>query len=414
MQYVDYDFTSRIEEQLDEVSDGKLDWEQGVLSPFWSPFHSSVQSVMKNTSITAVFDMLDSRLGPYLFRKVVDEGTGDGQDAAQPLTSRDPIQCPLCKEGRLSLKPSSQGGFIGCSNYATKGCRFGRPLIFSQPTDDHGEEDLLGTMVQEGQEIGIHPETGLPLVIKSGPYGLFIEEVLAVEAIPEADASSDGEGKKKKGKSKKPKPPKPRRATLPKELQPSEVNLTMAVALLSLPKVIGTHPADGLPVSVNTGRFGPYVAHNGSFASISSFLKSFRGHGDGEGDERSMAEILIQDISLEDAVRLVDAKREKVKGREAKAKQLVEAKGRKKSSPGIKETKGKAKKTEPLVEVMVEVVPKLKRTPSGYQNLLKAEFAATKESLQQESSEVVTMGLVSVALGRRWKEMSEEDKARYR
>lgn len=443
--YVDYGFTSGIEEQLDEVSDGKLDWAGGVLDPFWSPFRESVQSVMKNTSITDVYDVLDERLGPYLFRSgggsevEVSSSTSSLQspaatDPRQSPAATDPRQCPLCKDGRLSLKPSSQaGGFIGCSNYATKGCRFGRPLIFS-PTSDLGEDDdgsLLGTMVQEGQEIGLHPETGLPLVIKSGPYGLFIEEVLSSsEAIVDADGdvkSDESEGRKnRKGRPKKPKPPKPRRGSLPKDIQPSQVTLTLAVALLALPKVLGAHPSDHLPVSVNTGRFGPYVSHNGTFASLSSFLKSKRGTD--ADDDRSMAEILISKVSLDDAVRIVDAKREKVVEKEAKSSSGAKgtgketksstgakakgreansagSRGRRKASVGDKEMDKKAPAGE-------EGEPK--RVRSGYQVFVKTEFADTKASLQMESSEVVKMGQVSAALGRKWKEMSDEDKARYR
>ena len=431
--YVDYDFTSKVEEQLDEVSDGKRHWATGVLDSFWPGFQSSIQSVMKNNSITSVFDVLDERLGPYLFKSA--EQAKDHQEGEGGSAASDPRQCPLCQDGRLSLKPSSLGGFIGCSNYESKGCRFARPLVFSQPLSSEAEGDVavLETMLNEGHEIGFHPETGLMLSIKSGPYGLFLEE--AVPVVLEGEGEGEGEGDaglgKKKGRSKKKvKAPKPRRATLPKDLQeqPSQVTLETAVALLALPKVLGLHPVDSLPVSVNTGRFGPYAAHNGIFASLSSLLKS-RGLVGSEisgsvGSEISgsdaafsIAEILVKEVGLDAAVKLVDAKREKVKEKMSKflshGGKISGMRPTEKERSEVKASAAVMSKTPKKLKPAREVAADETKPRSLYQSFVKAEYAATKASLQELSTEAVKMGQVSVALGQKWKQLSNEEKASY-
>ncbi len=99
--YVEYDFTASLEEKLDEISDGKLEYKQ-VLRDFWRDFSASVNDI-KDLRISEVLDALNEDLAPLLF-----PARADGSD---------PRICPKCGTGNLSLRLGKSGGFIGCSNY---------------------------------------------------------------------------------------------------------------------------------------------------------------------------------------------------------------------------------------------------------------------------------------------------------
>src|SRR5690606_6051131 len=105
--YVQYDFTAKLEEELDEISQGQLAW-KAVLTRFWSPFHETAEAT-QNLRTTEVIDRLEHDLSFHLF----------GEDASTRV-------CPTCKTGRVSLKLSRFGAFLGCSNYPE--CRYTRPL----------------------------------------------------------------------------------------------------------------------------------------------------------------------------------------------------------------------------------------------------------------------------------------------
>jgi DNA topoisomerase-1 len=145
----------------------------------------------------------------------------------------DPRLCPVCGTGRLSLKLGKFGAFIGCSNYPE--CRNTRP--FSVPGADDAED--TGTKV-----LGIDPETGLEVTLRSGRFGPYVQ-------LGEA---MNGE--------------KPKRAGLLRGMQPGDVDLDTALKLLSLPRQIGSHPEDGTPIIVNNGRYGPYVQHGKTYANL--------------------------------------------------------------------------------------------------------------------------------------------------
>ena len=120
-QYVEYDFTAALEEKLDLVSDGKMGWKQ-LLEEFWRQFKSKLEEVGE-LRVSDVLDVLNDVLGPRLFPPKVDEKTGEE-------TGEDPRLCPLCKEGKLSLKLGRHGAFIGCANYPE--CRYTRPFASSE------------------------------------------------------------------------------------------------------------------------------------------------------------------------------------------------------------------------------------------------------------------------------------------
>jgi DNA topoisomerase-1 len=216
--YVEYDFTARLEEQLDLIAEREINWRE-VLRDFWRDFIAAIDET-KDLKISAVIDALDSLLAPHLFPP-----RADGSD---------PRQCPTCGNGRLSLKLSKYGAFIGCSNYPE--CRYTRPLTV--PTDGSAE---IGTKV-----LGLDPESGLEITLRSGRFGLYLQLGEAV----------NGE--------------KPRRAGLPKGTAPDQIDLQRALALLSLPREVGRHPEDGEPIRAGIGRFGPYVQHGKTYANLDS------------------------------------------------------------------------------------------------------------------------------------------------
>jgi len=214
--YVEYDFTASLEEQLDLISNNEVAWRE-VLRDFWRDFIGAVDEI-KDLRISQVLDALDELLAPHLFPPRADGGN--------------PRQCPNCGGGRLTLKLSKYGAFIGCSNYPE--CRYTRPL--SVPADGSGE---IGT-----KKLGEDPKSGLEVTLRSGRFGPYVQLGEAV----------DGE--------------KPKRASLQKGMTPDDVDLDQALALLSLPREIGRHPEDGEPIRAGIGRFGPYVQHGKTYANL--------------------------------------------------------------------------------------------------------------------------------------------------
>src|SRR5580658_10023873 len=108
--YVEYNFTADLENQLDDISGGRIDWKE-VLRNFWRDFSGAVDGT-KDLTIGQVLKALDETLGLHFFP---DDGSG-----------RDVRRCPACEGGKLSLKLGRFGAFIGCSNYPN--CRYTRAL----------------------------------------------------------------------------------------------------------------------------------------------------------------------------------------------------------------------------------------------------------------------------------------------
>ncbi|EME70283.1 DNA topoisomerase I subunit omega [Paramagnetospirillum caucaseum] len=236
--YVEYNFTADLENQLDDISGGRIDWKK-VLEVFWKDFSGAVDGT-KDLRVGQVLDALDELLGPHFFP---DDGSG-----------HDPRSCPTCNAGRLSLKLGKFGAFIGCSAYPE--CRFTRPLT----TGGEGEEE-----VREGpKDLGNDPESGLPVTLRKGPYGHYVQ--LGDETTLKAEPAPVPEKGKKAAKAVK--APKPKRVSLYKGLEPGGVTLDIACRLLALPRLIGTHPETAKSISAGVGRFGPYVVHDGVYKSL--------------------------------------------------------------------------------------------------------------------------------------------------
>jgi DNA topoisomerase-1 len=219
--YVQYNFTAKLEDLLDDISEGKVDWHQ-VLADFWGDFSKAIDGT-KDLTITQVIDALDEALGPHFFPNRVD--------------GSDPRKCPTCGNGRLGLKLGKFGAFVGCSNYPE--CRYTTRLAI-----DGGNGDA--TAAAGPVVLGTDPATELPVSIRKGPYGFYVQ-------------LGEAEGKDKE---------KPKRTGLPKGQAASEVDLDKALKLLSLPREVGIYPESGLPIKAGIGRFGPYLQHERVYASI--------------------------------------------------------------------------------------------------------------------------------------------------
>jgi DNA topoisomerase-1 len=220
--YVEYNFTAELENELDDISGGRIDWKT-VLRRFWAAFSTAVEGT-SDLSIGQVIATLDEELGKHFFP---DDAKGGN-----------PRLCPACQNGRLSLKLGKYGAFIGCANYPE--CRYTRRLAIENgeaPEGDTGPK-LLGE----------DPASGLPVTLRKGPYGNYVQ-------LGEATGN---------GKSKE----KPKRASLPRGLSPAELDLARALALLALPREVGRHPESGEAITAGIGRFGPYLKHGPAYKSL--------------------------------------------------------------------------------------------------------------------------------------------------
>ncbi len=255
--YVAYGFTAAMEERLDDVSGGRIDW-KAVLRDFWRDFSSAVEQT-RGLRVKEVLDALDRLLGPHFFR--------DGAEGA------DPRVCDSCKTGRLGLKLGRFGAFIGCSNYPE--CRYTRPLI---PAGGDDAQPASGAGVNGARVLGEDPATGQPVSLRKGPYGHYVQLGAASENEPVAGAASETQTQtetekpkqKRRGKAKAETEAKqkPKRISLPRGLDPESLDLDKALALLSLPRTLGTHPDTSETIIAGLGRFGPYLRAGDTYVSL--------------------------------------------------------------------------------------------------------------------------------------------------
>ena len=220
--YIDYEFTAEMEESLDEITSGTINWKE-FLDKFWKNFSSNIGEVT-DLRITNVLDHLNESLKNHIFVEA------EGKDITR--------ECPTCS-GQLSLKVSRFGAFVGCSNYPE--CKFTRPISPKKMKE-----------VVEDKVLGIDEETKKEIKLLSGRFGPYIQ-------LGDNDTKD-----------------KPKRSSVPKGIPAAEIDLAKANYLLSLPREIGLHPESGEMITINYGRYGGYLScaeKNASLEDISEFFE---------------------------------------------------------------------------------------------------------------------------------------------
>ena len=202
--YVDYNFTAKLEDSLDDITSGKVNWID-VLNQFWSQFNSNVNDV-KELRTRIILDMLNESLADIIF---------DKNKEGEVLRV---CQCG----GELSLKVGRFGAFIGCANYPE--CKFTRPLSRIKAA----QEDFMS----EPKDIG-ETDEGKKIILKKGRFGPYLQ------------VGNDEKDTKN--------------FSIPKGISPNDIDLNKAKFLSGLPKILGKYPENNEDITLNNGRFGPYV-----------------------------------------------------------------------------------------------------------------------------------------------------------
>jgi DNA topoisomerase-1 len=280
--WVDYEYTAKLEDELDEISNGKEEWVP-MLAKFWKDFSAQIEEKESVSRKDVTQEQMDET-------------------------------CPKCGKHQLTIRLGRRGRFIGCAGYPE--CDYTRNLDGVEGSEPMKKE--LGTDVETGKviqllqgpfgpyvqlgemegdkkpkrvsvpknvpleqvdlavalkllalprELGPHPEGGKKVVAAIGRFGPYV--------------SHDGQFK-----------------SIPRDESVFDIGLERAVALLKEPKqfggrgalkVLGKHPEDGQAVSLYSGRYGPYVKHGKVNATLPD-----------EG--------MISTVTLEEALELLAAK----------------------------------------------------------------------------------------------------------
>jgi len=212
--FVDYSFTASLEDDLDGISRGEVDSIE-YLSNF---YHGEKDNGLKKSIDTGI-ETIDARLINGI--KIADV---DGV--------------------LLEVRVGRYGSFISFGETTAS-------IMEDIAPDELTEEkalEIIKIAAAGPQSLGEHPETGKPVYFKTGRYGPYLQL-----GDPEEVETTD-----KKGKVKV-KTIKPKMASLFANMSPDDVDLELALKLLSLPFSLGTHPVLKADVMVNNGRFGPYL-----------------------------------------------------------------------------------------------------------------------------------------------------------
>ncbi|MGL4622097.1 type I DNA topoisomerase [Chroococcidiopsis sp.] len=201
---VDPSFTSKMEQTLDDIATGEAAW-----LPYLRKFYSGdagLETLVKaresqieaNVARTVAFDDLEAKVRIGSYGPYIE--AQNGSDTVTASIPKDWTPADLDAE-----------------------------LV----------EKLLKQKTEGPDKVGIHPETGEPIYVKIGPHGPYVQL-----------------GEKTEDK------PKPKQASLPKGVTPDNLTLETAIGLLSLPRLLGTHPATGGKIQASIGPYGPYVVHD--------------------------------------------------------------------------------------------------------------------------------------------------------
>ncbi|WP_425361079.1 type I DNA topoisomerase [Candidatus Tisiphia endosymbiont of Stenodema calcarata] len=216
--YVEYDFTADLENDLDEVAEGKIEW-KSLLKKFWDGFNNNVE-VVSGKKISDIITYVEEALDYHLF--------------GEKSESNNSRICPSCSTGQLGLKLGKFGAFLACSNYPE--CTF-KKQITPKNSDD------VATM-EENKLLGVNKD-GFDVFLKKGPYGLYVQT---------SEQVAKGE--------------KPKRASLPPSIAQNDVTLALAMRLLELPVKLCLHPESQQEIILGIGRYGPYLKYLDRFISI--------------------------------------------------------------------------------------------------------------------------------------------------
>jgi DNA topoisomerase-1 len=237
--YISDTFTAEMENELDEIADGKRTYEK-TLSDFYDPFSKEVRSKDK-------------------LAKATDLGVADAK-----------YRCPKCGSP-MQIKLGRGGKFLSCSRYP----------------DCDGALSIDGMEYKKDEPIGTDPATGLPIFVLNGRFGPYVQLGIKLPKVKKARKSKKKDGvktvknkkavdfidEKKGGESPlaepvAPVPVKPKMASIPKTIDPSKITVADALRYLSLPRSLGIDPATGKEIKASIGRFGPYIVRDGDFRSL--------------------------------------------------------------------------------------------------------------------------------------------------
>lgn len=287
LKYIEYDYTAKLEDDLDEISNGKENWIV-FLKEFWKPFYDDINVALTIPS-SEVIGSLMIQLKDHIF----------GYDKNGKLQDT----CPECGKGKLTLKLGKYGAFVGCSNYPE--CKYIRNIATLSITEDEPTENeekfetkLLG---KDGNE---------NVYLKKGPYGFYIQ----------------------KGEDSADKTKKPKRIGIPKSTkEPQNMTFEQAKGLLALPRLIGKHPEDGGEIKANIGPFGPYLMYNKAFYSV-------------KNDDILTIELPRAVVIIEEGKKNKKAKEETKKEEKKEVKKEEKKEIKKESKKGTKKTTKSSKK----------------------------------------------------------------------
>lgn len=284
--YVEYDYTAKLENDLDVVSNGKKNW-KSLLGEFWTPFKTEVDRTLEVKNVDVLTKITDI-LGEYIF----------GKDENGKLKNK----CPDCENGVLNLKAGKFGVFIACSNYPK--CKH-----TEQITDAGTDGDDGGAEKFENKNLG--QKDNKNIYLKKGPYGFYIQL---------------GEDKDT---------PKPKRVGVPKNISVDDVDFEKAMSLLSLPRLVGSHPDDDGDIKANIGPFGPYLMWNKQFFSVR--------HDDILTLTLDRALEIIKEEGEKKAKRVAKSANDADKSKKSKGSKSVKSGGKKSVEKGNDENKNIAK-----------------------------------------------------------------------
>ncbi len=210
---VDSDFTSEMESKLDQIARGELDTRE-----YLSSYYQGEEG------LKAKVDRQEDKIDPQ-----------DAKHLALPLPDLNDIEVYVGRFGPYIKKQKNGEEFTTSIPASWK------------PSDLSAEklEELIKAEEEGPKSLGDHPETGEPVYVLSGRYGPYVQ----VGEVTEENK-------------------KPQRASLLKGMKPEDVDLDLALELLDLPRTLGKHPDTGKEVKAGVGRYGPFVLHEGTFASL--------------------------------------------------------------------------------------------------------------------------------------------------